>query len=110
MADNTDNSCDTATILIGKNAADNWKIVDEAENRDLWFHVANHPSCHVILKAKDINFYNINLAAQRCKEHSKLRNLTTVTVMYTTKDNIKKGQNVGEVIIKSNKKCKKVLV
>lgn len=37
-------------IRVGKNAKDNWKIIDEAEGDDLWFHIKDRPSAHVILR------------------------------------------------------------
>ena len=36
-------------IIIGKNATDNTKIVKNASPSDVWFHVLDKPSCHVIL-------------------------------------------------------------
>ena len=35
-------------ILIGKNAKENWDIIDMAEPDDIWFHLSYYPSCHLI--------------------------------------------------------------
>ena len=38
------------TIIIGKNKNENWAIIDDASGTDLWFHISEMPSCHVLLK------------------------------------------------------------
>jgi predicted ribosome quality control (RQC) complex YloA/Tae2 family protein len=94
-------------IIIGKNKEDNWKIFDEASQTDLWFHLDKFPSCYVILKGETTK-ENINLAAQTCKNNTKYRNLKNIGIIYTQKSNLKKGTEIGEVIIKNNKKVNKV--
>ena len=49
-------------------------------------------------------------AAQLVKEKSTVKNFKRVKVIYTQKSNLTKGEKVGEVIIRSNKKCKHVFV
>lgn len=44
--------------VIGRNAADNFKIIEEAEPLDLWLHLANQSSAHLV--AKNILFAEIN--------------------------------------------------
>ena len=52
------------TYLIGKNAQDNFDIIDQSNENDIWFHAENISSCHVILKInenydkKNIKFNN----------------------------------------------------
>jgi predicted ribosome quality control (RQC) complex YloA/Tae2 family protein len=99
----------TEGIIIGKNKEDNWKIFSEADPMDLWFHLDKFPSCYVILKG-DYSKERIQLAAELCKNNTKYRNLKNVAVIYTEKSNLKKGTNVGEVIIKNNKKVKKIII
>jgi predicted ribosome quality control (RQC) complex YloA/Tae2 family protein len=38
------------TIYIGQNKTENWELIDAADSTDIWFHISNHPSCHIILK------------------------------------------------------------
>jgi predicted ribosome quality control (RQC) complex YloA/Tae2 family protein len=33
---------------IGTNAQENWDLIDESSEGDLWFHVNDLPSCHVV--------------------------------------------------------------
>ena len=37
-------------IEIGQNKQDNFDIINSADLKDIWFHVSDIPSCHVILK------------------------------------------------------------
>ena len=59
------------TIIIGKNKEDNFNIIDDAVDSDIWFHVDGEPSCHVILKTedrlKDIPKQVIKRCAYLCK-------------------------------------------
>ena len=38
----------TITFYIGKSAQDNFDIIDNANPNDLWFHLADYSSCHVV--------------------------------------------------------------
>lgn len=97
------------TIIIGKNKEDNWKIFSEASNTDMWFHLDKFPSCYVVLKGEHSK-ERIQLAAELCKNNTKYRNLKNVAVIYTEISNLKKGTEIGEVIIKNNKKVKKIII
>ena len=62
-------------ITIGKNATDNWNIIDKADNDDMWFHLENESSSHVIIHSLDKQIIPKNLiykGAILCKKHSKL--------------------------------------
>ena len=98
------------TIKIGQNAKENWNLIDNSEAFDLWFHLSNHPSSHVIisqdLKSEPEIFYPnqiILLAADYCKSHSKQKNTSKVKVVYTQIQNLTKGKEVGSVIISNEK-------
>ena len=39
----------TATYVVGDNAHDNHAIIDAADRSDIWVHLKDIPSCHVIL-------------------------------------------------------------
>jgi predicted ribosome quality control (RQC) complex YloA/Tae2 family protein len=100
-----DTKCDQELkILIGENAKDNWKIIDLSSQFDIWFHVENHPSCHVILQLPDKNTeYNkqsLIHCANLCKQNSKFKDLKKVTIIYTEIKNITKGKDPGSVILK----------
>ena len=95
-------------MLIGENAQDNWDIIDKAESFDLWFHLDDHPSCHIILKLPDkhskCNKQTLFHCASICKQKSKLKNEKKVSVIYTQRSNITKGDKPGMVYTnKTNK-------
>ena len=91
-------------ILIGKNAEENWKLIDDASENDIWFHLDNYPSPHVILKIPvDYNLKKVprkvlTRCANLCKIHSKYNNIKKINIIYTKIKNIKKGDHVGSVI------------
>ena len=87
-------------ITIGKNAIDNWKIIDDAESDDIWCHLENMPSSHVIIHScdkKEIMKDLIYQAAIMCKKHSKSSKVKNVNVIYTMIKNVKKANDIGSV-------------
>jgi predicted ribosome quality control (RQC) complex YloA/Tae2 family protein len=64
-------------IQIGRSAAENTALVSAAKGTDIWFHVHQAPSCHVILK-NDAKIHAIphkviKRCAYLCKVNSKER-------------------------------------
>lgn len=99
------------TIRVGQNAKENWDLIDNSEPFDLWFHLDNNPSSHVII-SQDLSsdseiFYPnqiILLASHYCKSYSKQKNSTVkVKIVYTHIQNITKGKNLGSVFISEEK-------
>lgn len=93
-------------IIIGRNAQENWDIIDSADQNDIWFHLEGHPSPHVILKTggvklKEIEKNVIKICAMHCKEHSKFANIRKITVIYTEIKNVSKANKVGAVYTKN---------
>ena len=101
---------------IGNNAEENWKILDEANENNLFFHLSSFPSCYVILEIeneiKDIFELNkiIEQAALECKLNTKYKNLKYIKVDYCSISNIIKGNKVGELFYKSNKQVKNIII
>ena len=96
---------------IGKNAKDNFKIIDMCEPEDLWFHVKNESSCHVIaliaaifpIEKKELDEI-IKEGAQLCKENTaKVADLKYVSIDYTLLKNIKKTKKLGCVMVENVK-------
>lgn len=91
----------TYEIYIGENRYDNWDIIDNSENTDLWFHIENLPSCHVILKCNE-KFKPSKKAIKRCAYLCKIntnsaKSLPKCNVIYTPISHIQKTNIVGEV-------------
>lgn len=106
-----DNKCNSEiTIYLGQSAEENWKLIDQSNQNDLWFHLADHPSSHVVINIPEktkISNNTIKYAAVLCKEHSKLSNLKKVTVIYTNIKNVSKADKPGSVY---TKKITKIIV
>lgn len=94
-------------INIGQDKYDNFNLIDISESTDIWFHVTDQPSCHVILKTElkinKIPKQVIKKCAYLCKINSKAKKLKTCSVTYTSIDNITKTDIIGQVITKNCK-------
>ena len=104
---------DDIPCIIGSNAPENWKILDDAEHNNLFFHLTSFPSCFVILKTEDPNFSDIEtirVCATECKNNTKHKHIPNIKVDYTPCNNVKKGDVLGEIVYKSNRKVKQIKV
>ena len=92
------------TYTIGKNAQDNFNIIDESNPNDIWFHVEDRPSNHVIAKIppninidKKMEKYIIKQGAILCKQYSKCKSESNVPIVFTKIHNVKKTSIIGSV-------------
>jgi len=89
--------------LIGQNANDNDDIISISKPEDLWFHVNNKPSCHIIanipesIKRKDLK-YIINQGVVLCKKNS-YPSEKNLEIVFTRLKNIEKTNIPGKVTI-----------
>lgn len=84
---------------LGKNAKDNWKLIDDADPDDWWVHLDDHPSAHCIIEIKDITTDMIRFAGELIKQKSKLKNEKKLNIVYTQIKYIKKTKIVGQVVL-----------
>jgi len=99
-----DNTFESNMIKIGESQEDNDQIISEASQTDIWFHLENLPSCHVIIscdKKNPISKEMIKHCANLCKINGKYKNHKKLRVNYCPTKNIKKTDVQGQVIIKS---------
>lgn len=98
-------------IYIGNNEKENWQLIDDADDFDLWLHIDNESSSHVIIK-KDISKNNIvtypldiiNKGANYCKLFSKHKNnKKKIKIIYTEILHVKKNKMIGSVTISNHK-------
>ncbi len=91
-------------ILIGKNQKGNEKLLKEAKKNDIWFHLKDRPSCHLIIKTDKQNIKEsiIEFASKLCVEFS-VNESGKYEVDYTTRKNVKivKNANVNYVNYKT---------
>ena len=101
-----DTQCDCEVLIrVGQNAKENWLLIDDADQNDLWFHVEDQPSPHVIIEipAKcTITNATLKYAGSLCKQHSKYVNLNKVSIIYTEVKNLVKGKAAGSVTLKNS--------
>jgi predicted ribosome quality control (RQC) complex YloA/Tae2 family protein len=92
----------TYTIYAGKSAKGNDKLLDESSPHDVWFHVADGPSAHIILSNPTDLAINkiprqvIKRCACICKASAKLS--AKCNIIYTERANIEKTATLGCVI------------
>ncbi len=87
-------------VLVGKNNVQNDRLLTLCDRNDVWFHVKNYHSCHVILKSSDkINDNLKQVVAEICAFYSEASSGVKVEVDYTLRKFVKKqgGKNLGAV-------------
>jgi len=100
---------DNVTFRIGENAQDNFDLIDDSNPHDIWFHLNNNSSSHVVasipegLKRKEKG-YVIRSGALLCKnDNAKSRTQKQVEIIFTAIRNVKKTDIAGSVeLIESN--------
>jgi predicted ribosome quality control (RQC) complex YloA/Tae2 family protein len=98
-------------FIIGSNAQDNHNIIDDADPEDIWFHISDRPSCHVICKIPtDVEINKkallkiVKQGAVVCKENSGYNKEKNVEIDYTFIKNVTKLDKPGAVTIINAKK------
>jgi len=101
---------DDVEYIIGQHASENFKIIDDSKEDDIWFHINNEPSGHVIAIIPDtIKFSKkqlrqiITQGALVCKENSKYKSQRDLEVVYAYVKNVEKTNIVGKVMITNSK-------
>jgi len=106
-----DNTFENNIIKIGENANENDKIIQEAEQNDVWFHLSNLPSCHVIIECSEefpLIPIMITYCAQLVKQNTKYKHYAKLKVSYTIIKNVNRTDVAGSVILKG--KVRKIIV
>ena len=97
-------------FMVGEHAVDNHDIIDRSNPCDLWFHVSNRPSCHVIAVIPIGKKYDkkqihkiVVQGSVLCKQYSKYASNTKLAVMYTPICNVVKTDIIGSVNVDTYK-------
>lgn len=94
---------------IGQNAAENFDIIDASSQTDLWCHISDAPSCHVVASLSDHPYDKKQLhkiaiqGAMLCKQNSKFRSDKNVAVVYCRIADLEKLETVGSVHLHRSK-------
>lgn len=102
-----DNIKKEITYLIGENAADNFAVIDAANNpkTDIWFHAQDGSSCHVVAKMPSQQHLTKKELLTICKKGgllcklntAKLKKQSNVEIIYTKTCNVTKTNIDGLV-------------
>ena len=101
------------TISIGQNKEENWQLIDSSEPNDVWFHIDDQPSCHVVLKnennikLRDFPRQVLKRASYLCKINSAAKRSPKCDVIYTLISSITKTSVVGQVAVANT--CAKLI-
>jgi predicted ribosome quality control (RQC) complex YloA/Tae2 family protein len=98
-------------IKVGSNSGENWKILDESSENNIFLHLKSFPSCYVIIECEeDPPIETITEAAKICKSNTKYKNIKNIKVDYTLCKNVLKGSVTGEIFYKSNRKVSTICI
>lgn len=99
-------------FLVGKDAKDNDAVIDSGKAGDLWFHLHDESSCHVVACVPE-DVYDINDKKKRkgvlrsiskqgamiCKRFSRMKSEKDVTVTCAKLEDVQKTRVPGQVVI-----------
>ena len=96
------------TFYIGQNTEENFQIIDNAKQTDLWFHIHQHSSCHVVASIPEkYNKKQLHKIAVQggllCKQYSKFKCHSNVNIVYCKVMHVKKTDILGQVEIQHEK-------
>ena len=99
----------SVTFCIGQNAKDNHDIIDASDPDDLWFHIHDSASCHVVALVHNLSITKQQLlkivkqGAVLCKQYSKQKSQRNTHVMYSKLKNVTKSNTIGAVNVQDYK-------
>ena len=98
----------TILFRIGGDAKENFAIIDTSNSTDIWFHIDNCPSAHVVatiseqMTRKDLNSV-IRRGALICKQYSKYNKMKDVSIVYAKISSVVKTETMGKVELLESK-------
>ncbi len=93
------------TFYIGRTQQENHEVLDHGKPTDLWFHLADTSSCHVVAILPDdcdrkVRGAILRRGASICKQYTaKAASARSVPVTYTTVANVTKDRIPGRVMV-----------
>jgi predicted ribosome quality control (RQC) complex YloA/Tae2 family protein len=93
------------TFYIGRSQQENHAVLDHGKPTDLWFHLADTSSCHVVAVLPDdcdrkMRGSILRRGADLCKQHTaKSASHRDVAITYTTVANVTKDTIPGRVTV-----------
>jgi predicted ribosome quality control (RQC) complex YloA/Tae2 family protein len=95
-------------FVIGKNAHENFEIIDDAEAHHMWFHIEGQSSGHIIAKIDDdvdkkTLRYIVKQGAVLCKQVSKYARFKNINIVYARIRDVEKTDTIGMVHVSNPK-------
>ena len=95
-------------FVIGKNARENFEIIDDAEDHHMWFHIEGQSSGHIIAKIdeevdKKTLRYIVKQGAVLCKQVSKYARVNNINIVYARIRDVEKTDTMGMVHVSNPK-------
>jgi len=93
---------DDYTVIIGENAKENDELVKESAPNDIWLHLENMSSAHIVIKTEDKEPPKrvINMAASLFSRYCCKKVTGRYNVIWTEIKNVKTTNTVGCVVPK----------
>lgn len=90
---------------LGRNAVENFELIDNSYLEDWWFHLEDIPSGHCVISSSKNELFVCNdemknFAGNLIKQYSKAKNEKKIKIVFTQIKNIVKTKTVGQVIVK----------
>lgn len=95
-----DNTFENNRIVVGENAEENDQLIVKAKQNDMWFHLEDFSSCHVIMtctKKYPVTKPMIKYCAELCKQNTKYKLYKNISVNYCLIKNVKRTTIMGTV-------------
>jgi predicted ribosome quality control (RQC) complex YloA/Tae2 family protein len=98
---------DEYIFRLGRNAKENFELIDDSLDNDWWFHLDSYPSGHCVISHEKLEIFEITLeqklfAGNLIKDHSKYKNEKNFSwkIVFTKIKNIVKTKTIGMVKLK----------
>jgi predicted ribosome quality control (RQC) complex YloA/Tae2 family protein len=90
---------------VGGNAAENHQLIGDSAPNDIWFHIADYSSCHVVADISNLSIEMnkkavakiVTQGAALCKQFSRQKSDKNVAVIYTKIENVTPTSTPGQV-------------
>ena len=96
---------------LGQNASENWRLLESSSSWFIFFHLSSFPSCYGILECNRDDKITKSVISQCCeivKNCTKFKWIKNIGIDYTTCDNVKKGEDIGTVYYRYNRKVSNI--
>jgi len=102
---------ETIIYKKGRDAQDNFDLIDASKDNDIWFHIHGDSSAHVVASINDLAISLdkkqlrdiIKQGAVICKQQSSYKSSKNVSIVYTRIKDVQKSTPVGTVSICNGK-------